>query len=272
MVVDFKALKANAKKKTEGTGLCAVILGAGQAGKSTLLGTLPGNTLILHTKDEAHGVLSAGIYNKSVTGLCINPDDTSEDEALAIMLAVLGQPDLRDNFDCVCIDSISSVEMLIKASDGFKASCKSATGKYDKFAESGNLLMRIQELVNASSSFRNKGGHFLVTLPAHVKAVDADGGAETVEPMLSTYGVANSIPRMFDVVLFVTHAVVEGERRRVLDFGTEAKKDSKNVSGLVNKQLNFKSCLRGVPDADLPEMFPANLSKLLEFVKGTKGG
>jgi hypothetical protein len=271
-MVDFKAMKAAAKAKQTSAGLCAAVIGAGQTGKSTLLGTLPGTLLIIHTADESHGVESAKIYNKNVVGLCVNPEGVSADESIETLFSVLSQEDLRDHFDNVAVDSFSSFEALIKSSDGFKNSCKSpSTGKYDKFSESGNLLAKLQEIVSATGGFRDKGGNFLATLPAHVKAVDADGGAETVEPMLSTYGVANSVPRMFHQVLFVTQATVEGEKRRVLDFNTEAQKNSKEKSGSINKMLNFKSCIRGVPDSELPEVFPADLAKLLKFIEGIKG-
>ena len=268
MTVDFAAMKAKAKGSKE-EGMCAVILGAGQAGKSTLIGTLGVPTLIIHTADESHSVTSAKIFNKEITGLCIN-DGCGPDEAMQKLDDILSSPDLFDHFKAVAIDSFSSIEMLIKQTAWLDNFCKSSSGKRDKYREPEAVLTRLQSIINTASDYRKKGGHVICTLPCHVKSQDGDGMAEVVEPVLSTYGTANAVPRMFSTVLLVSHTQVDGEIKRALVFDTKVQKVSKDLGGNVKKLLNFAPCVRGLSDEDTPTAFPPDLKKLVEFIKEAK--
>lgn len=273
MVVDFAALK-KASKGQKDEGLLACVLGAGQGGKSTLLGTLGLPTLILYTADEAHGVSSASIYNKDIVGVCLTQDEdgnTVEAEvAFQKMLTILSDPDLPKHFGAVCVDSLSSVDILLKQTEYFKNFCKEKSGSHNKFKEGEAILSALQLIINATGAARKKGVHFLVTLAADIKAVDSEGLAEIISPVLSTYGVANAVPRLFNTILYVSQVNVDGEQKRALVFSTHASRVSKEANGSTKKTLNFSPCLRGIADDDTPDIMPADLSKLLAFIKEAK--
>jgi hypothetical protein len=270
MTVDFAAMKKRAKGNKD-EGMLACILGAGQAGKSTLLGTTGLPTLILHTSDESHGLMSAGIYNNDVTGVCINTDDDGNaveaEVAFQKLLTILSDPSLIKHFGAVCLDSLSSVDILLKQTEFFKAFCREKGGVHNRFKEGEAILTALQMIVNATALYRKNGGNFLVTLAVDVKAVDGDGVAETIVPVLSTYGVANAVPRLFDTVLYTSQAVVDGAQKRALIFSTQATRVSKEAGGATKKTLNFSPCLRGISDEDTPDFMPADLSKLIAFMK-----
>lgn len=274
-MIDFKQMKKAAKAKQESQGMLAVVLGSSGSGKSTVCGTTGRPTLVIHTKDESHGPTSASTFNDEVVGFCINQDDEgnelSADAAMGKMFSVLEADDLSDNFGCVVFDSLSSLDLLIKKTSEFSEFCRTDKGKHNTYKETEGVLNQIQKIVSATDTLRARGVHILFTLAAHIKAMEADGTVETVVPVLSSYGCAESMPRLFPQVLFVAPVTVEGEKKRAFLFNTQVKRESKDLGGRVVKMLNFSPRLAGIPDSEMPEMLPADFQKLQEFVKSVKG-
>jgi hypothetical protein len=274
-MIDFKQMKAAAKSKQESQGMLAVILGSSGSGKSTVCGTTGRPTLVIHTKDESHGPTSASTFNEEVVGYCINQDEEgnelSADDAMERMYALLTAEDLSDNFGCVVFDSLSSIDLLIKKTSEFFEFCKTDKGKHSAYRETEAVLNQIQKLVTSTDSIRARGVHVLFTLAAHIKSMEADGTVETVAPVLSSYGCAEGMPRLFPAVLYVAPVVVDGEKKRAFLFNTQVKRESKDLAGRTTKMLNFSPRLAGIPDAEMPEMLPADFVKLQEFIKSVKG-
>ena len=255
-MIDFRLLKTAAKNKRDTAGILAVIMGASGAGKSTACGTTGRPTLVLHTKDESHGPTSAATFNDEVVGLCLDMDEegneVSADVAIEKLASVLQAEDLADNFGTVVVDSLSSIDLLIKKTTWFDDYCKNDKGRRNSFKEGEAVLTKIQDIVTLTDKIRSRGVHVLFTLAAHVKAMDADGVVETVAPVLSTFGVSEALPRLFPIVLYTAAVTVDGDRKRAFLFNTSVARESKDVSGRIKKLLNFQPRCAGIPDADMP--------------------
>ena len=274
-MVDFKAMKEAARAKQATAGMLAVVMGSSGAGKSTVCGTTGRPTLVLHTKDESHGPTSASTFNDDVAGLCLDMDEegneVSPDVALDKLVEVLGSEDLSSNFGTVVVDSLSSIDLLIKKTQYFRNFCADPkTLKHNSFKEGEAVLTKIQDIVTHTDRIRQQGVHVLFTLAANVKSMDSEGMVETVAPVLSTYGVSESVARMFPIVLYTACVTVEGERKRAFLFNTHITRESKEVSGKIKKLMNFMPRCAGIPDSEMPEMLPADFQKLLEFIKSVK--
>ena len=209
-----------------------------------------------------------------MVGYCIDRDEEGNardpDEAIAGLLEILRDPTLPENFAAVGLDSLSSVDLLIKKTAWYDEFLRGANGKKNDFKSSEAVVTKIQEIFAATEGFRAKGVHFLATLAALVKA-ETNGEAEVVAPVLSSFGAAESLPRMAGVVLYVGKTDVDGEMKRALLFNVRVRRDSKDVRGTVQKMLSFNPRIAGVPDEDIPAAMPPNMTKLLEFIKSVKG-
>lgn len=274
-MVDFAALKAASKKKQKAEGQSFVVLGPSGSGKSSLMGSFGVPTLILYTSDESHSTQSSSIHNGDVTNVCIDRDDDEEslnaDQTLNKLFSILSDDCISDHFGAVCIDSLSSIDLIIKRSQYFDEFCKGGNGKRNDFKASEAVVSKLQEIFNATQHFRQKGTHFMCSLAAHVKSVDGDGNAEVVVPVLSSYGCAEAVPRLAGGVLYIGKTEVNGEMKRALIFSTQVSKVSKDLRGNVSKMLSFSPRLAGVPDEELPAALPADMSKVLQFIKEVKG-
>jgi GTPase SAR1 family protein len=275
MTVDFKAIKASAKSKRDSQGICGIAIGPSGSGKSSLIGSFPGSVLHLYTSDEGHALQSASIHGGDVVGYCIDRTDDGKvrdaDEALNTLVSILRDPAIPDNFSAVGLDSLSSVDLLIKKTAWYDEFLRGANGKKNDFKSSEAVVTKIQEIFAATEGFRAKGVHFLATLAALVKA-ETNGEAEVVSPVLSSFGAAEALPRMAGVVLYVGKTDVDGEMKRALLFNVRVKRDSKDIRGSIQKMLSFNPRIAGVPDDDIPVAMPPHMGKLLEFIKSVKGG
>ena len=274
-MVDIKNLKAKAKAKVNNMGLCVVILGPSGSGKSSAAGSLGKEILFCACSTESHGPVSAGIHGANITPYFIDLNDDgsqkSPDQALTDLVALLSDPTLSANFDTVVIDSLTDYELLVLRSGWLKEFAAGPNGKENSFKRPEGVLTKIQELFSLAHLFRSKGTHFIVTLPAHVTGVSAEGTADTIAPLLSSYAIAERIPRLADVVLYVSQVEVEGQTARAFLFDTEVSRQQKDLGGNVKKYLNFKPSCRGVDDSALPTMMKADLKKIVQlFSKETK--
>lgn len=270
-MVDIKALKEKAKAKVkQPQGLCAVILGPSGAGKSTAAASIGKEVLFLTCSTESHGPVSAKIHGANITPFIFdqNEDGTQKapDQAIADLFSVLKSPDIVGSFDTVVVDSLTDFELLVLRSNWVKEFATGSNGKVNSFRVPEAVLQRIQELFEASHQFRAKGVHFVVTLPAHVTGVSADGTADSIAPLLSSYAVAERVPRLADQVLFVAQVEVGGVNRRVFLFDTEIARQQKDLGGNVKRYLNFRPSIRSVRDENLPSAMTADLKKVLAML------
>lgn len=273
-MVDFAALKAASKKKQKAEGQSFVVLGPSGSGKSSLLGSFGCSTLILYTSDESHSKLSSSIHNGDITNICLDRTEDGEqlsaDDTLTKLLTILNSEDIAEHFGAVCVDSLSSLDLIIKRSEWFSDFCKGANGKRNDFKASEAVITKLQEVFNATQGFRQKGTHFMCTLAAHVKSLDGEGNAEVAVPVLSSYGCADNVPRLAGGVLFLGKTEIEGEIKRALIFSTTMSKVSRDLKGNVTKMLSFSPRLAGIADELIPSVLPANMSKVLQFIKEVK--
>jgi energy-coupling factor transporter ATP-binding protein EcfA2 len=273
-MVNFAKLKEESKKNRQAEGQAFVVLGASGSGKSSLLGSFGCPTLILYTSDESHSTQSSGIHNGDITNVCLDRGDNGEplsaDDTLAKLIDILQSEDIPEHFGAVCLDSLSSIDLIIKRSGWFDKFIMGSNGKKNDFKSSEAVITKIQELFTATQGFRQKGVNFMCTLAAHIKSMDSDGNGEVVTPVLSSYGCADQIPRLASGVLFLGKVEIDGERKRALLFNTTISKNSKDLKGGVTKMLSFSPRLAGVRDEELPEALPADMSKVLKLIKELK--
>lgn len=269
-MVNFAEMKKKAKDRRDSQGICGIAIGPSGSGKSSLIGSFPGTILHLYTSDEGHAVESASIHGGDVVGHCIDRNEDGSikdpDDAINGLLAILRDPAIPENFAGVGLDSLSSVDLLIKKTAWYDDFLRGANGKKNDFKSSEAVVTKIQEIFAATEGFRSKGVHFLATLAALVKA-ENNGEAEVVSPVLSSFGAAEALPRMAGVVLYVGKTEIDGETKRALLFNVRVRRDSKDVRGTVQKMLSFNPRIAGVPDEEIPAAMPPHMGKLLEFIK-----
>lgn len=269
-MVDIKSLKAKAKAKVNSMGLCVVILGPSAAGKSCAAGTLGKEILFCACSTESHGPVSAAMHGANITPYFIDLNDDGSkkapDQALSDLFALLADPTLSANFDTVVLDSLTDYELLVLNSTWLKEFATLPNGKENTFKRPEGVLNKIQELFSAAHLFRAKGTHFIVTLPAHITGISSEGTADSIAPLLSSYAVAERIPRLADVVLFVSQVEVEGQVARAFLFDTEVSRQQKDLAGNTKRYLNFKPAIRSIPDDQLPTMMKADLKKIVQLL------
>lgn len=273
MSIDFKAMKLAAKAKSAIPGMCAIAVGPSGSGKSSLLGSFPGSILLLHLSDEGHATESASIHGGDVTAVCLDRDGDGDpltaDDTLNRLLTILRDPGISASFQAVGLDSLSSLDLLIKRSQWYDDFCRGSNGKRNDFKSSEAVVTKIQEVFAATERFRQDGTHFMATLAALVKS-EVGGEVETVSPVLSSFGAAESLPRLAGSVFYVGRTTIDGESKRALLFNVKMKRDAKDVRGTITKTMSFNARIAGIRDEDIPEALPAHMGKVLEFIKSVK--
>ena len=287
--MSLKELKALVKaKKNVADPLFAVIVGCSSAGKSFLTGTLGVPTLFLYLSTEHHGHKAASSSNANILPVCLDvmeeqdkdiaglasnrTGDRLNDTQSILKLKHYSSLDLKsEGIEAVVIDSLSDLEQVIKATPDFKQACIASNGKMNKFNEGDELIKRIREIVIGFQHFTKEGVHTIFTLAGVVQAVDENSAASIIQPKLSTFSVADMIPRLFSDVLLVTRMKHEGEMKHVLSFDGNFQRTGKDITGKTNKVMNFAPRVSGLSTDDLPEFMKADLKEVLKLKnKGDK--
>lgn len=276
MVLPFK------KAEDLPINLKCVIMGCSGAGKSFAIGTLLGKTLILTTRNELHGVYSASLSSKDVYYVCIDKKEEGDEDkkfndgdplppdvALSKFRRTL-KSDLSF-FDNIGVDSLTDLDLLFRASKEFDTKTRTDKGVHSGFMEPGAVLGFFREIFDTLAELNDKGKNVVCTLAARIRDKDATGKVQDVSPVLSTYGVAEDIPRAFPQVLLLDEAEKEenGEvvKKRVFSFDASYQRASKDQTGAIKKAFNYSPRLVGVSDEDTPAAMPADLNKVLELIR-----
>ena len=266
-MIDFDKLFEDTVKKE--TNLFAVVFGSSGGGKSSIAGTLPGKTIILHTLAEKHSVLAAQTLaaqsnvDAKIRGICIDADK-SPDAALAYLndlLLSLGNTDV----DNIVLDSLNSLEgYVLRTSTRFAKECRSEKGNHNSFQETPVITTMLREIGQKLNLLHNKGKNVIATCAVNVQALNDDGSIANAAPMLSTFGVALTVAQLFPTVLLVGRVGDE----HLLQFRADMKKESKDALKRLMKTENFSPRIAGLLVDQLPETSPADLSLIIKVIKG----
>jgi hypothetical protein len=254
--------------------LGAIVLGPSGAGKSSVMGTMPGKILYLHTTGESHGPKSARATGKAnVMAVCIDRDgdsvlspDASYDRLLAILSDIEGIKKL--GIGSIALDGASELESIVRATDKWAKMCTTAQGKHNGFAEPTATITMLRPVISALKTLQQRlAVHYAVSCILDVKTLGADGAIEEATPRLQGFSVAESLVQQFGDVLVVGRMERDGVVKHKLQFMSDVTKVAKDERGTVKKAINFAPRLAGVLVSDLAGLMDADLAKLVDFKK-----
>jgi hypothetical protein len=268
-----KAIKESAATSTDDL-LGAIILGPSGAGKSSIMGTLPGKILYLHTTGESHGPKSArATGGKNIVPVCIDRDNDvalGPDATYARLLDILSSVDglKKLGIQSVAIDGASELESIIRATDKWMKMCTTAQGKHNGFAEPTATITLMRPVISALKSLQQTlGVHYAVSCILDVKSLGTDGAIEEATPRLQGFSVAESLVQQFGDVLVVGRMERDGVVKHKIQMMSDVTKVAKDERGTVKKSINFAPRIAGVLVGDLPPLMDADLSKVVELKK-----
>lgn len=251
--------------------LLAIILGASGAGKSYTCGTLPGKTLFLNVSLESHGVTTARTCarkmknNAKITGVSIDVENNA-DAAFNDLIDKLKFISQREDMgiSTLVIDSLNMIETaIIRRSKRFFKECLSSKGEHNSFQETPVVSNMFFEIMSLLEKINRRGVHVLVTCGAEVTELNSDGSIASAKVDLPTYGVAQTVAKIFPTVLLVGR--IGG--KHFFQFKADIKRESKNTTiNRILKTLNFAPRVQGLNVDELPEVASPDLSEVLEFI------
>lgn len=195
-------------------GLKILIHGLAGAGKTVMCATTGAPTLIISAEAGLLSIAGAPDYIKTAV---VNTIDELE-EAYDYL------EQNPDEFEWVCIDSISEVAEVLLAQE--KATAKDPRQAY------GNLQDRMLKILR---SFRDLNGMNVVMSCKQQRQVDDDSGVTKFIPMLPGKGLTNSIGYLFDEVFALrVEKDDDGEDYRTVQTGRDRNYEAKDRSGLLD--------------------------------------
>jgi hypothetical protein len=249
-----------------------VIIGPSGAGKSYAAGTLGVKTLHLATTIESHGPESASLgardnnHGSTIFPFIIDREGgnktgkpLSSDAALEQLRGILKYQAVHKQFEAIILDGLTEVEALVLTSKNLLE----ATGK-NKWAKNDMVPEMLREIYKLLDDCQAAGIHTITTLAATVAAEASDEGY-TVNPTLSTFGVASRAIQSFPDILVVGKIQNDsGEKPvRKFFFNCLITKESKDMKGQVSKIASFSPRLTGLSTKELPLTSDADLAKLV---------
>lgn len=254
--------------------LQAVILAPSGGGKSHVIGTLDRTVLYLYGSDESHGKTSASQGKARIKALQwdINPETGEQlnaDESLEFIKAMLTNEFLdAHGIDAIALDSMTSLEKLVKASSKFKVMCRTKNGDHNSFVEGEKCGIIIDELL---STIRKLGSNrkldLVMTCIVDVKDKDDETGAyHCVRPRLGSYGLAESIIQQCFQILLVGKVAIKNKKGHCFQFDSLIERVSKDLSGSVKKYLNFDPRVIGA-NRELNKFEKADLEEIRNLIK-----
>ncbi len=269
MSFNFQKAIAESSKNTDSL-LSAIVLGSSGAGKSSILGTLPGKILYLHTTGESHGPTAArSTGGDRVVPICIDKDgdtrlgaDAAYERLLSILTSVEGLKSL--GITSIAIDGAAELEHIVRGMDKWAKLCQTSGGKHSGFEEPRATITLLRPIITALKDTQLALGlHCALTCTLDVRAVGSAGEVEEATPRIQGYSVAESIVQQFSDVLVVGRMQRDGVVKHKLQFMTEVTKVSKDDRGTVKKAINFAPRISGVLVGDLPAILDADLATVI---------
>lgn len=254
----------------------AILLGQSGAGKSRMLGTLPGKILYLHTSGENHGYKSAQVVaGDRMDPLCIDVSDgrkLSNDEAYARLIAILMDRDSLKGrgYVSIALDGASELEAIIRGSSAFKNLCTTSQGKHNTFAEPSATITLFRPIISGLKELQRAiGVHFAVTCILDCKEVGSSGEILEASPRLQGFSVAESVVQQFGDVIVVGALEKNGEVKHKIQFMTDVSKAAKDEAGRIKKAMNFRPRIAGVEG--LPPILDPDFSEIAKLKATLKG-
>lgn len=258
----------------QSAALEAIILGPGDAGKSTLIGTLGVKTLFLYTTRERHGSKSAKIYGgDNLLPVCINRKDGKDlnaDESITYLMQILTDTETLKSagIEAIAIDGLTELDFLVRDTAKWKNLCLTDKGKHNNFAEGTATLQCLRPIIVALQELhRTLNMHYMITCVTDVKEKGIYGEILDATPKVQGYFVAESVIQMFNDRLLVGPMTRDDVTKYKLQFGAKVTKVSKDDKGGIKKINNFTPCIKGVSADELPAYMDADLAKFYEFKK-----
>lgn len=273
MAFSFAKAAANARKDLDNRKVGAIILAPSGGGKSTLAGTFGVKTLFIFGGAESHGPVAASVHGGDIVAVRFDQDDNGKnldaDDAYARLLSILDAEDeiKAAGFGAIVVDSLTEVEIVVRATTKFKAECLGSNGKHNNFGEPAATLALFRPiLVKLRDLQLNTGIHYAATCPLTVSAIGDTGEIMESAPKLSGYSVAEGLILQFPDVLVVGRMVKGEKTAHRIQFNAGVAKTSKDQLGAIKKTVNFNPRVTGVKT--LPANMEASLAKVAELKQG----
>jgi len=278
-MVNWAQLKA---KKTEAMPLDLIVFGSSGSGKSSLIGTMGLDTLILHGTREHHSVANAQHRNRvwavenevdapNITGVdYVVLDDkgsTNFNASYKNLLSLLRDSTIADNFKAVVLDGWYELQGIVQNTDAWREYCATDRGGHNKYKEGEATQHLFNEVRNALLNLRRKGLHVVTTCTAVQVNNPEDPTDIQAKPALMGFNTAEMLTGGFADVLFITTIRTDNEYYHKLVFNATVGIESKDEKGKVKKVSfsNFKPRISGM--GELPDICTPDLSKLIRARK-----
>lgn len=250
-------------------GLFCLILGSSGAGKSHLIGTVPGKTLYLYCASERHGVASAKKSNDNIVAVCIDRDSKGQplkpDESLKRLFAALDPESLKAaKFESVALDGLTELEKIIRGTTAWKNACLTPQGKHNNFAEPAATVEAMDKVLSQLRVVHDiLGVRVLVTGIIDVTSMEDNGAILEAKPRLSGYSVAESVCQTFGDIVMIGRMKGKNGEGPVLQMAGEIGRESKGADGAIKKTFGFTPRLMGVKK--VPEYIKADFKEVLKL-------
>lgn len=226
------------------TGIVSIIAGARFSGKTTLAGTLTGNTLLLQAKAIEAGYGAA----KELAVSNGNKLDSIEFETLEDLNGLLAEASNLD-YNNIYIDSMSAVTDM-RMSEPYMVKME----KLDRWKAYGLLANEMKDLIiNCKNVASNTGKNVFITL-ALEEVLSPEGYVTAVKPITKGQKVMDYIKGMCPV--FVTSRVVYDDKNNLIR--QLVTKSDGPYPGRIGTKL----------DANNPGILEHNLTTLVNLIKG----
>jgi hypothetical protein len=234
------------QETTKSKKLFGVIAGRRTSGKTTLAGTIPGNTLLLQAGVLESGSLSAEVLAKQ-NGHAMTVVNF---HSIADLAGVLGELREDTTFDNIYIDSITAITEL-----KYNEPEVQKTLKKDNWAAFREIGKSASDILLAAKSLTyndhaKKAKNVFITCALEIKS-DAIGNVTDVTLLSKGNKALSDLTKLGEAVVTVVQVDVDGEQRRKL-----LTKTANFFPGRIDSLLDDKN----------PGMIDADLSKLLSLI------
>ena len=281
--------------------LHCILIGKQGAGKSSLLGSLAREPLLLiyNASGEAHSpdwaakaaqdvykadpenvypvrideceandsALFSEVYGEKVKFSFKAGDKLSPDFSWLKLRACLEFAKGSSVFKSVAIDSANALAPIIRGTSQWENFCKTSKGGHDNFKEADAYVDMYREIIAHFTSLKEKGMNVVMTCLAKPQ-FDSSGpaGENAIVPVLPAYGVVEQVIPMFMDICVVN--TVEG--KPALDFGVKAYRASKDQAGKIKKYLHIEPRLNCAPTGLQLEALYPDLWYIHDIVKAAE--
>jgi phage nucleotide-binding protein len=232
------------------------VYGVPNMGKTSLVKTLPGRTLVIDAESGLAPIADfAGAKSFSVVeddnGVVLS--DSGRLARLEQVMTWLATPEARAQFDNVVLDSLSEVGRFVLAGceKMVEDKAKAENKKADTFAKWNVYAAQMHKLVNY---FRDLGAYTTVFLALEDRIDDEETGTSQYWPALGGKQARTYLPRVFDCMLRLV-ADADGQRRLVTKLTAKTQAKIRVTEAVA---------------ATIEPLEPAHLGNLIAKIKGEK--